>query len=400
MLGLSVEQCACLVFLVVLAACSGFTNAMPRSRSVSEVPPRLRHRRSCPRIDAAWKAYRAGTVALATAQSLSTDCRNASRDECQVLFTVLKWYKREPPASAARDSGELIPLRLHKNNTSKYCEYDNFATRAKPLVRTKIENSQQYILFLNTSGPHKFSAAFVPERYTSKMERAIVKVTNDNFTPKPVRINESACHARHRKYTCRVEGFPLPTVQWKHNNTILHNRDRVRIIQKKRKSILVVDKRSDTGQYTCVAIAATGEEVSYVVRRNSSPSKSKTHNSKHKMHSTSRPKTHRIFRPNTHTTSGPLQTPGTYTSDIDLATPAPDREPCKEDMRENFCHNGGTCFATRITGGKVPNSYDCVCPPGYTGHRCEGKMSDQSSRYRQTPIFTCKIGLFTKYDDC
>ncbi|XP_044267784.1 uncharacterized protein LOC123013375 isoform X2 [Tribolium madens] len=371
MLGLSVQQCACLVFLVVLAVCSGFTDAMARSRSVSEVSEvrRLRHHRAareshrkCPEINVLWKAWRAGTVAHATAQS--TNCKN--RDECEVVFKVLKWFKREPSGAAMLPKEDtVLRLSLRKNN-SKYCEYDQLATRTQPLVRTKIETSKEYILFLNISGPHKFFAAFAPAPIERKgILKAMDKVTNETtFSTKPVTINTKASiyKVKQRKYVCKVDGFPIPIILWKRNNTILlHNTSFIQIIQKKRKISTLKVLRGDTGQYTCVAKAANGQETSYVISR--STSRPKTHTSSgSRKHTTSRPKTYRPYGSAKHRTF----TPTTLTT----AMPG---EPCKGRLKEEFCYNGGTCFSTL-------GENDCICPQGYTGHRCDRKTSNKTNK--------------------
>ncbi|KAH0816163.1 hypothetical protein GEV33_006630 [Tenebrio molitor] len=69
--------------------------------------------------------------------------------------------------------------------------------------------------------------------------------------------------------------------------------------------------------------------------------------------------------------------------------------PCKPEMDRVYCRNGGTCFYEEVI-----KEYSCECANGYRGRRCEEKSSDQSSMYRQNPLYTCNVGLYTKYDGC
>nr|P86468.1 RecName: Full=Toxin Bcs III 15.09 [Bunodosoma caissarum] len=39
---------------------------------------------------------------------------------------------------------------------------------------------------------------------------------------------------------------------------------------------------------------------------------------------------------------------------------------CTGEHAHNFCLNGGTCRHIQSLG-----EYYCICPEGYTGHRCE-----------------------------
>ncbi|KAJ3654120.1 hypothetical protein Zmor_013333 [Zophobas morio] len=161
-----------------------------------------------------------------------------------------------------------------------------------------------------------------------------------------------------------VRGFPIPLITWKVNDTILLPNNRTRITQKndgkeRRKSTLVIRNltEADYGRYRCVA-RSVDKKSSHVDR-------------------TIGPKT--MSKPKVTTTTN---------------RPKPGK-PCDFPMNRDFCLNGGTCFFTQSMV-----EYSCECPNGFVGQKCETKTSDQLSTYHHTPLSTCKVGLFTKYDKC
>jgi hypothetical protein len=101
-----------------------------------------RQKKQCPEPDVSWKAYKADAIVRAKAESKSSNCRQ----NCTVQFRVLDWLKN-------RTSTDDRLLRLNFRSDKTNCEYDNLTNRSQFPVRAKIDQSKEYILFLNTYGP-------------------------------------------------------------------------------------------------------------------------------------------------------------------------------------------------------------------------------------------------------
>lgn len=122
----------------------------------------------CPDYDITWKYCQADTVVLAKVESKTSSCK----DNCVMVFRKIKVYK-SPSPNFPIDDRIRIKLPLKRNKST--CEYDDLIKRSKFLVRTEINQSTEYILFLDAFGAHNFTAVFAPEPNKS---RNIIKMKN------------------------------------------------------------------------------------------------------------------------------------------------------------------------------------------------------------------------------
>ncbi|KAK9888663.1 hypothetical protein WA026_000891 [Henosepilachna vigintioctopunctata] len=164
-------------------------------------------------------------------------------------------------------------------------------------------------------------------------------------------IAESSDRKRRLRLVCRSKGLPIPTLSWSHNDTLIRPNQRIKITYKKRSSTLLIMEptKTDQGRYECTARGVSGKSAS-------------AHFDFHdfSVHSEN--------------------------------SEATDR-PCEPEMSIHYCLNNGTCHYVM----KMQEMY-CVCPDGYTGHRCDSKLPSHPSMYPSTPsLYTCKIGLSTRY---
>ncbi|XP_068903058.1 uncharacterized protein [Tenebrio molitor] len=308
-----------------------------------------RQKKQCPEPDVSWKAYKADAIVRAKAESKSSNCRQ----NCTVQFRVLDWLKN-------RTSTDDRLLRLNFRSDKTNCEYDNLTNRSQFPVRAKIDQSKEYILFLNTYGPHNYAAVFVPELPKNKTIKIIKRVISPHFSPK--RMMMDRCNRTLKRLRCKVRGFPFPIIYWKRNNVLLQPTQDYRITQKnegkdRRRSTLAIRRHpeADSEWYECVARDVDGNEISHVFPPIKKPKE----------------------RNHTGTSTTSTESPNLGRGKIDTAahpSESPKGIPCKPEMDRVYCRNGGTCFYEEVI-----KEYSCECANGYRGRRCEEKSSDQSS---------------------
>ncbi|CAG9864743.1 unnamed protein product [Phyllotreta striolata] len=216
------------------------------------------------------------------------------------------------------------------------------------LVR-RMDFSKKYLLLLNeTLG---LIDKPKPMRKFRRSIKRLKRVCKPGFEPtKPVvelrEIEENKKkEPRRRKLVCSVKGFPPPKITWRRRNEVLHDSSSFKILYKRRQSKLEI-KKADAehfGQYYCIAENAKGETTT----RN-------------------------------------------YTF---LPPPSESDKECKEELKAVFCSNGGTCFFEPVI-----NEPSCICPEGFTGRRCDEKTPSNTSMYPQPDLYSCKLGLATKYN--
>lgn len=62
---------------------------------------------------------------------------------------------------------------------------------------------------------------------------------------------------------------------------------------------------------------------------------------------------------------------------------------CDKEHDENFCLNGGTCFIIKIHPDAELSEYNCECPHGFHGFRCDYKSTEANYESRpKTRIYT------------
>ncbi|KAJ3633154.1 hypothetical protein MTP99_010121 [Tenebrio molitor] len=219
--------------------------------------------------------------------------------------------------------------------------------------------------------PARSSDAFLENE--GRREAAVNQRMTPCKTGGPKRMMMDRCNRTLKRLRCKVRGFPFPIIYWKRNNVLLQPTQDYRITQKKRRSTLAIRRHpeADSEWYECVARDVDGNEISHVFPPIKKPKE----------------------RNHTGTSTTSTESPNLGRGKIDTA--AHPRIPCKPEMDRVYCRNGGTCFYEEVI-----KEYSCECANGYRGRRCEEKSSDQSSMYRQNPLYTCNVGLYTKYDDC
>ncbi|KAL3282439.1 hypothetical protein HHI36_005626 [Cryptolaemus montrouzieri] len=231
MYGTSYERCLCFVFLVVLAIlsyCSGFridsltmTDISKRNYAFGSLPSdhdfmntlhaaaltrddviphsyRIRHHHrairaqngdssrrirknrpatSCPKQDISQKAFLANTVVVARTEAVSVRSRT---HKYSVLFKVQRKLKSPPSFPIIDDYIQLSFL----NDTSQQRTQQRCVPERNPskLVRANIQQSREYLLFLNSYGAHNYTPIGSPELIRRhKLPRVVQKVTSPNF---------------------------------------------------------------------------------------------------------------------------------------------------------------------------------------------------------------------------
>ncbi|XP_076271260.1 membrane-bound neuregulin protein vein isoform X2 [Rhynchophorus ferrugineus] len=313
----------------------------------SEPVPALRRRPSrslppvCIREHYSSKAYQADLVVKAQVQGFQERDKKKKRSY-KVQFKVVKIYKNR----MSRFSESRKNILISFVNTTGNCVKDERRSRSRgKLVRADIKMSQEYILFLNTSSNDTLVATSVPELLIREKSRGMLrimdKVCRTNFKPKSLTIikleeKSKKNNKKKLKIVCKVRGLPIFKISWKFNNDTISSGNKVGIRYSKTSSILVIRDPSEQnfGHYECTASSVNGAIVSKAIN---------------------------VY------------------------------QQCS-NQKKDFCLNGGRCFTDKHT-------IFCECADGFGGERCEAKniVNPSASMYHQTPSYTCKLGLSTKY---
>ncbi|XP_030751184.1 uncharacterized protein LOC115878739 isoform X2 [Sitophilus oryzae] len=318
-----------------------------------------RSRSKCVQEHVSWKAFNAPIVLRAKAQSFQGT--RSKKKSYKVQFTVKEVYK-----NASYPIHDIVMVKFA--NLTGDCRKDN-KKRGK-LVKANIRVHGEYFLFLNFAGDRKLMAVSQPEsaegRNVKGIRRVIQKVCATNFEPKPLSIEKleiksprkNSTRRERIKLACRVRGLPIHRISWRRNDSYVSNSTTVRIKYLKTSSVLTIrsPKRSDYGSYECVAQSLNGTTVSrrVDVLREAAQQEAQA--------------PARIYPPQISSRKCP-------------------------DEQANFCMNGGKCYVE-------PDGYMlyCKCPVGFQGWRCDMKdVRPDTSMYPQPPIYTCTLGLSTKY---
>lgn len=143
-------------------------------RSSNRNGRRERNRTSnCQEQDVARKAYRANTVVLAKAESMSSNrVHNYS-----VSFRILEVFKQ------ADRLDDTLRLTFINDTKRMNCESE-LNSRTHGLVKAQIQQSKEYFLFLNSTGRHRYSVLGMPvmkKRKRNKDLKNISRVIRPNF---------------------------------------------------------------------------------------------------------------------------------------------------------------------------------------------------------------------------
>ncbi|XP_054919319.1 uncharacterized protein [Dermacentor andersoni] len=194
-----------------------------------------------------------------------------------------------------------------------------------------------------------FSAAATPDHYTRRAGRAVKKVVCNGCVLKPaqakwLRSTSRVDAYRRLQLRCKLNGNPVPWVQWYFMGKPVTPNSRVHIVTKWRQSRLEIKsaRRQDSGLYECRAWNVLRKEPSTVSVSVSVRDR---------------------YPPPPPTPEPTRATASTTTNDSTL-WPLKGR-PCP---LVSYCLNGGTCIFYEAVKEPV-----CQCAEGFIGQRCENK---------------------------
>ncbi|XP_064457605.1 uncharacterized protein LOC135368336 isoform X2 [Ornithodoros turicata] len=190
-----------------------------------------------------------------------------------------------------------------------------------------------------------FSATAPPDHYTRRSARAIKKVVCQGCVLKPaqakwLRSTSRVDVYRRLQLRCKLNGNPVPWVQWYFAGKPIVPSSRVHIVTKWRRSRLEINstRKQDSGLYECRASNVLRREPSIVTVNVTVQDRYS-------------------FRPGTR---GPTHT-------------SANGQPCP---LASYCLNGGTCIYYEAV--KEPS---CQCADGFIGQRCENKDTASLKTY-------------------
>lgn len=206
-------------------------------------------------------------------------------------------------------------------------------------VRFGVRSGRKYLMFLKRLGPARYAAVERPAPWSKHARRVAKKILCEgcasppgvpHLSPSRVGLGGSGGSSLvvvdqggSLKLKCRVakEGNPAASIRWEKNGREFAPGLRIRLRMKKRRSTLRISnvRRSDSGNYTCVAGNVLGE------RRKS------------------------------------------VSINVRYSAPDPSVTNCPID---SFCLNGGTCLFYEFIGELV-----CRCQDGFVGQRCQFKKA-------------------------
>ncbi|XP_074040559.1 uncharacterized protein isoform X2 [Leptinotarsa decemlineata] len=238
-------------------------------------------------------------------------------------------------------SGYFKVIADFKNNTKSYFHLHRKMVTMECDKAKKLQLQKKYLLLLDDGFGLKDYRKSPKESFLHKIR----KLDNKSFVvtkPEVTKLTEvQKGNSTNRILLCEVKGRPIPKITWWRKNQVLSSRKSYRIKYQKRKSKLVIrNATSDLmGEYVCRAENLEGE-VDY--------------------------KNITIWMP---------------TSKL-----------CQKKF-ERLCRNGGTCYSE----DSLDELY-CSCAEGFTGRWCEFKVPGDTSTYIQPNLYSCQLGLSTKYN--
>lgn len=208
----------------------------------------------------------------------------------------------------------------------------NYPKRQGDLPKANIKRGRRYIVFVNRIAPHNYTIIGEPVPKSKKNEEAVKSVLCRNCV-KQINVegleNKTAVKlGEELRLMCRIQGTPLPALQWFKDGAPIIVTSRLRIQYKKKRSVLVIPevRNSDSGKYECRAL---GVQSINPVSRSS------------------------------------IVTVDTRFENITSLWPL-EGKPCPTNVV--YCLNGGTCTYYETIG-----ELTCQCADGFNGGRCENK---------------------------
>uniref|UniRef100_A0A9I3EI00 Protein vein n=1 Tax=Anopheles dirus TaxID=7168 RepID=A0A9I3EI00_9DIPT len=285
-------------------------------------------RRYCSARDPATLAFEAPIVCEAKVKSMSD-----RRPIFAATFEILALHKLPPKGRPLRG----LTVRLQFNlTTTNDCDIFRGKFRERGFVREELELGKVYFLFLKPNVRYtNFTILGQPIRKTKRTEGGVLQGVNPNYGTRPaihfITPNVTRVGGKRVRLVCKVGGQPPPKVAWfKDKRLINRNATKYAQVHLKKRSELIIFNAStaDSGEYEC--------------RAKNRYNNSSVFNSTHV----------KITLPK-------ATIPAVYSGS------------CADSHRDDFCHNGGTCFKIEAIGELA-----CYCPKGFSGFRCENKDSE------------------------
>ncbi|XP_041768203.1 protein vein isoform X2 [Anopheles merus] len=285
-------------------------------------------RRYCSARDPATLAFEAPIVCEAKVKSMSD-----RRPIFAATFEILALHKLPPKGRPLRG----LTVRLQFNlTTANECDIFRGKFRERGFVREELELGKVYFLFLKPNMRYtNFTILGQPIRKTKRSEGGVLQGVNPNYGTRPaihfITPNVTRVEGKRVRLVCKVGGQPPPKVAWfKDKRLINRNATKYAQVHLKKRSELIIFNTSttDSGEYEC--------------RAKNRYNNSSVFNSTHV----------KITLPK-------------------ATIPAVYSRSCADSHRDDFCHNGGTCFNIDSIGELA-----CYCPKGFSGFRCENKDSE------------------------
>nr|XP_037269205.1 protein vein-like isoform X1 [Rhipicephalus microplus]XP_037269206.1 protein vein-like isoform X1 [Rhipicephalus microplus]XP_037269207.1 protein vein-like isoform X1 [Rhipicephalus microplus] len=295
----------------------------------------------------------------------------------EVVVALVK--SRPPPTHLNRSASPRTPRRDALHNEA-------LAPRRRTLCPVSVPQgfvfNARYLVYANPIAGRaarrlllpaaaNFSAAATPDHYTRRAGRAVKKVVCNGCVLKPaqakwLRSTSRVDAYRRLQLRCKLNGNPIPWVQWYFMGKPVTPNSRVHIVTKWRRSRLEIKsaRRQDSGLYECRAWNVLRKEPSTVSVSVSVRDR---------------------YPPPPPTPEPTRATASTTTNDSTL-WPLKGR-PCP---LASYCLNGGTCIFYEAVKEPV-----CQCAEGFIGQRCENK--DTASLKTAPPEFDTTIQMMQSY---
>lgn len=260
-------------------------------------------------LDPSSKTYLSPVVFLGKLTSL-----NHNENIVRTRFNVKRLFKNAGLASKQKK------IHLEYRNAT-FCE-----------LPKHMELMKDYLVFMRVNYSD-VEPLFLPEPVTRKMMKDVRKIACQNCAQPPsVRQLEDVFikSGGRLKLHCRVDGNPLPSIQWFKNGKKIESKGRIKIKNKRKQSKLTIKtvRQKDSGEYEC--------QASNVVQHETVSSKAIV----------------MVIKNLTATAT-------TKHMGIDMGIPCP---------VDTFCLNGGNCTFYEMFG-----EYVCNCAEGFMGQRCDHK---------------------------
>ncbi|XP_050391907.1 pro-neuregulin-1, membrane-bound isoform isoform X2 [Patella vulgata] len=263
-----------------------------------------------------------------------------------VIFEGTLSGKKQPVDSSNRYNITVKVHKIHKGKTflmtaeskkrRRYVELGVFGPEDKYLCITEIEEKVKYLFFTrNTSSERYFEVSALPIKQSKKSSRAVRKILCKRCAKQPkikTIKDQKKKEGGKVKFRCSVKAKPrVIKYTWYKDGVELKRRKGLTMKSGKKSSSLQIRnlKKSDAGQYKCIASNAVGEDEKFV-RLEVKPKQME----------------HLL---------------------CDIQT---------------YCLNGGTCRYIPT----LNNTTFCECPKDFIGPRCEERAPDAVEDFGQAKI--------------